>query len=459
MTIDDASSQANNPYAPDEGRTSYTPGHIPLPKHPHLVVKTELLARPDPFTLYFGFFGSRSWQANAARGLSERVDNTQFLLNRLPTQDELDAFTVYSSRYIYHQRMGAPIAGSLFLARAYMQARSSAALAPFMPGPGLADGANANAKLTPTPKQVVDALRVYARVDAAGFRQALVFGGIKWVFWTLAGTVASSMWALFHDTRESMADPRLRQFMAELSQHPPKEMRKRKLEAAMEMQRQRHSERQQRDLGVARESASASEREPEPAQMETGHGHGHDQGYGEGSEGTGAGAGVGVGVGVGGGSGSGYGYGYSSQDANSSARQSAPSPQQYGDASRGSSSGSDFFDGDDASPVAADYRSEGLSGLQGSAWDRIRQQSGAVSQGRSNPILVSSSPSPSPQPQSQSQWGSWKNQDHNSAAADSERQQREQAQAEFDRMLEAERTLGNEAPDGSGQKKGWGRWN
>ncbi|EKJ69071.1 hypothetical protein FPSE_10740 [Fusarium pseudograminearum CS3096] len=117
-------------------------------------------------------------------------------------------------------------------------------------------------------------------------------------------------------------------------------------------------------------------------------------------------------------------------------------------------------DDDDASPVAATSRRQPVSAPSGSAWDRVRQQS---SQGGPRQQQQSDHQSRSwaarsqteSQPQSQSGWGS---QDAGSSAdsfsfskSDEERAvAKEQAQNEFDRLLERER-------GGVDQKNPWGR--
>jgi hypothetical protein len=121
------------------------------------------------------------------------------------------------------------------------------------------------------------------------------------------------------------------------------------------------------------------------------------------------------------------------------------------------------LDDDDASPVAASVRKQPVSAPSGSAWDRIRQQSqGAPRQQRQQQQQADSQSrawaarsQTESQPQSQSGWG---NQDAGSSAdsfsfskSDEERAvAKEQAQNEFDRLLERER-------GGVDQKSSWGR--
>ncbi|KAL6923443.1 hypothetical protein FSST1_000717 [Fusarium sambucinum] len=117
------------------------------------------------------------------------------------------------------------------------------------------------------------------------------------------------------------------------------------------------------------------------------------------------------------------------------------------------------LDGDDASPVAASARKQPVSAPSGSAWDRIRQQSqGAPRQQQQSDYQSRAWAARSQtesQPQSQSGWG---NQDAGGSSdsfsfskSDEERTvAKEQAQNEFDRLLERERS-------GVDQRNPWGR--
>ncbi|KAG8667325.1 hypothetical protein FPOAC2_12491 [Fusarium poae] len=117
------------------------------------------------------------------------------------------------------------------------------------------------------------------------------------------------------------------------------------------------------------------------------------------------------------------------------------------------------LDDDDASPVAASVRKQPVSAPSGSAWDRIRQQSQGTPRQQQQSDYQSRAwaarSQTESQPQSQSGWG---NQDAGGSAdsfsfskSDEERAiAKEQAQNEFDRLLERER-------GGMDQKNPWGR--
>lgn len=111
------------------------------------------------------------------------------------------------------------------------------------------------------------------------------------------------------------------------------------------------------------------------------------------------------------------------------------------------SSGLDFID-DDASPTAPEYRDTNIDGSStGSAWDRIRRQ---------NAVRPSPAPQQSAMPQS-SQNPSNSAQNNQTTQGDlngsDQWSEKDQAQAEFDRMVDSERNAGNEK---SSWSRGWG---
>ncbi|RAK95050.1 putative endo-1,3(4)-beta-glucanase [Aspergillus ibericus CBS 121593] len=116
--------------------------------------------------------------------------------------------------------------------------------------------------------------------------------------------------------------------------------------------------------------------------------------------------------------------------------QPAPVPQD--------NQGIDFWDDDDASPVAPDHREDRLPGE--STWARIRRQSrmgvSQQPQQRQNAAARPGQSSSQPVP------------------VTGNHGERDQAQAEFDRMLDQERKMSTDAFQGSQQKNGhwWGKW-
>ncbi|PWY65766.1 hypothetical protein BO83DRAFT_410701 [Aspergillus eucalypticola CBS 122712] len=104
----------------------------------------------------------------------------------------------------------------------------------------------------------------------------------------------------------------------------------------------------------------------------------------------------------------------------------------------------DFWD--DASPVAAEYRDKDQSVPGESAWERIRKQNNVSAQREVRTVYkpASSSTASAPAP----------------APANDKPSERELAQAEFDRMLEAERKMSTDSLNTPQQHTSgwWGKW-
>ncbi|GAT19257.1 hypothetical protein RIB2604_00401900 [Aspergillus luchuensis] len=104
----------------------------------------------------------------------------------------------------------------------------------------------------------------------------------------------------------------------------------------------------------------------------------------------------------------------------------------------------DFWD--DASPVAAEYRGKDQSVPGESAWERIRKQNNISAQREVRTVYkpASSSTASAPAP----------------APANDKPSERELAQAEFDRMLEAERKMSTDSLNTPQQHTSgwWGKW-
>lgn len=431
MVLDDASPQEgsyNTGNVSDYTRSQGPPGQNPaLARYFPLKIKPELVVQPDLFTLYFGFFGASNWKRVIAEALTERVENTWLLTNRGPTQDEMDAFTTYTSRSIYYRRMGVPL--SSFLGTAYIYNR-------------LRRIQNIPQKATPV--QLLAALRTFAQVDRQGFRSMMAKQAFKMLFITTTGAIVSSFAGMWSDTKGVLTDPRLRQFVEDMKGQKTEDIRRRKLEAVNERVRRVRNGEQDIRRQVREELGGAG---------------GYDQGVDQDPysyENTASMSSAG----------SDYSTSQYSQQ-NGSTGQPRPTtdasrrPQMYGGAtaSRGMgngqpSSGSDFFFGgsdDDASPTAPEYRHTNADGSPaGSAWERIRRQSGVP-----GPQQASASSS------RMQQWGQSQNAADSSSYSSSEsqdrydydrRREKEQAQADFDKLMEAERN----ATNGPSRGRGWG---
>lgn len=432
MVLDDASPQAGS-YSAGNG-TDYTrsqgpPGQNPaLARYFPLKIKPEHVVQPDLFTLYFGFFGASNWKRVVSWALTERVENTWLLTNRGPTQDEMDAFTTCTTRSIYYRRMGVPLSSFLGTAYIYYQLRKD----PIVPPKA-------------TPAQFFAGMRALAKVDWQGFRGLMAKQAFKMLFFTTTGAIVSGFAGTWSDTKSVLTDPRLRQFVEDMKGQKPEDIRRRKLEATNErIRRVRNGEQDIRRQ--VREGLGGN--------------GGYDQGADQDPYSYGSTASVSSPA-ESDYSASQYSQQNDSADQSRSTSDASRRPQMYGGApaSRGMgngqpSAGSDFFFGgsdDDASPTAPEYRHTNADGSPaGSAWERIRRQSGV----------------PGPQQSSarssrMQQWGQSQNAGDASNYSASQAQdrydydrsrERDQAQADFDKLMEAERN----ATNGPSRGRGWG---
>lgn len=436
MVLDDASPQAGS-YSPDNA-TSNGPSTGPSTQNPALArrsplkAKPELLVKPDLFTMYFGFYGPTNWKRSVARAMTQRVQEVWALTARNVTQEEFDAFTTHISRGLYYSKMGVPI--SSFLGGAYLYNRARKEYA--APGEAV------------SPRQLLDALRAQAAVDKTAFRGMIAKSAFKMLLFTMTGGIISSFAGIYATTAGAYQDPRLQQFLREMKDQRLEDIHKRKLEA------QRARSRRLRGEGGAELDRQFKE--------ELNGGGGYDKGgdYDPYSYDSSASAGAST---------QSYGdssrptqqYGtqqYGTADQTRSAPATSRRPQMYGGspAPQGMgqeqpTSGTDFFLGggdDDASPTAPEYRHTNIDGTPaGSAWERIRRQSGVQTsqQGSGGSPRMQRWNQP---PQSSSQSSNNSPSDDQYLGAGKER-----AQADFDRLLEAER---NASMDGPSSGRGWG---
>ena len=409
MPLDDASPQAAE-YSPQENGAP-TRNNDPSLNQYH--VKAELIVTPDPFTLYFGFGGPWNWKRNVASALLSRVDMCRTLIDRPPTQDEMDAFATISSRGIYYNRIGAPVGFTAYLARVCTSARKTALYHAVMPE-------SARTRF-PSPRQIVQGVTNFAKMDPSAFRTAAVYAAFRSFFWTLVGASISSAYATYHDAKGMALDPRLVNFIREAKQQNPEDVRKRKLQAVSD--RYNHNQR-------------VKQQQPGEETLEQG-GFAED-GRQDGYQSL---------------------YNNTPETTTTTTTTTTTEPQSFynepttkeSTKSTNQDSVSDMFD--DASPTAPEYQSTHQlstpNTFQRGAWDRIRQQNTSESsQGRVEPFR-----------QPSGGWTTQSSKSNNNSNPGTERQQeKEQARAEFERMLDAERNMSSDDGSGSGQSRGWGRW-
>lgn len=433
MALDDASPQAGSytgGNVSDSTSSQGPPGQNPaLARYFPLKIKPELVVQPDLFTLYFGFFGASNWKRVIAEALTERVENTWLLTDRGPTQEEMDAFTTYTSRSIYYRRIGVPLSSFLGTAYLYHQARK-------MP----------NVPPKATPMELFASMRAFSQANKQAFRTMVAKQAFKMLFITTTGAVVSSFVGLWSDTQGVLTDPRLRQFVEDMRGQKKEDIRKRKLEAL--------NERVRRVRGGEQDIRRQ-------VREELGGGGGYDRDVDQDPYSYDNTASVPT-FSEGDYSASQYHQQSGSMAQSRTTPETARRPQMYGGApaSRGMgseqpSSGSDFFLGgsdDDASPTAPEYRRTNPDGSPaGSAWERIRRQSG-----------VPGSQQPSANSSRMQQWGQSQTGADSSSYSSSEsqdrydydrRREKEQAQADFDKLMEAERNAANVGPS---RGRGWG---
>lgn len=402
MPLDETSPQADDSYPQQNGYpTNQT---APLQQYK---IKRESIVTPDPFTLYFGFGGTWNWQRNMIDGITKRAEHCRVLIQRPPTQEEVDAFVTHSSRSLYHGRIGAPVAGMAAVIRLYTQAKNTDYYQMLVPG--AAEGR------IPSPRQLATGIRKFASLDPTAFRTTLAATAFRLFFWTITGATVTSMYSVYRDAINTFSDPRLAEFVTAVREQKPEEVRKRKLEAASERYHQTQARKQQQpQLDVMEPSEEGAFAE----------GQEHDQQQ------------------------DGYSSLYTGTSPESPDKSSNLPDRNmgrlYGDPGSGSRIGggkdsvSDFFD--DASPTAPEYQTSDRAPtnvFQRGAWDRIRKQnvnSPREQQGYSR--------------QQPENWnfqnnGGGGNSNYNSS--DQERQQeKEQAKVDFERMLDAERNMSSD---------------
>ncbi|KOS41276.1 hypothetical protein ACN38_g7850 [Penicillium nordicum] len=410
MSSDNASPQAGQPDNSSNDFSRALPGHNPaIAKYNKVKLRPESIVKPDLFTLYFGFLGTTTWTKSVAYTVNERVENHYVLTARPPTQDEFDAIVEHGTKRLYHGRMGLPISSFLGTALLYRQARKS----PMFPR-------------DPTPAALFSTLRTMwldpplrANLGKAAFRMTFI---------VTLGVMASNAYAVSRDAMQTLTDPRLKLFIEDLRKANPEDVRKRKIQAANERRRSIRSGEQDfgsRIMGSSSGYAGGEEYQQEQASDSSPQPNSYSE-YVNSNDTTGNSQSA--------------SYESSTSGLNAGAvwaRGRSTQPE--------SKSALDIMDEDDASPTAAEYRNTNIDG-SGSAWDRIRRQNAAARQPRQQPGMSQSPPN---HYSSSAEFGQTDQEKH----ASSQKTERDIAQAEFDRMIEAERNTGSE---GSPRNRGWG---
>ncbi|KAL2011092.1 hypothetical protein VTN00DRAFT_3810 [Thermoascus crustaceus] len=452
MVLDDASPQATDGFQDGGAAENKDPYFTrsdptsPFAKYYPLQVKPELIVRPDIFTSALGFLGRRNWEKRFTEETASRIENVKVLIERYPTQEELDAFVQHSSRALYQARVGIPLG---FAAGAVFTWKSATRKSEELRTIGLHN-----------PAVLWEYIKVVARADPPAFRQAVVATGAKLFGWTVLGATLSSVYATWNFAANSLTDSRLDRFRQDVRNQKPEDIQKRRLQSVSERYQQvrRAREQEQQAGGLAKSPVTTISQDT----------------YGGVAADT---------------------YDVSQPKDQTRTFTDRPSTKELPldrtriatEAQRrtttpsDSSSGYDFFD-DDASPIASEYRTDTTTSQQqqqrqrqsfgGSAWERIRQQNinmGPTQQTRPQAFRGPREPQYQQQ-QDQYQSGTTNAADMSASYAKEERdkqREREQAQRDFDRMLENERRIsaddpavtGSETSGGQqGGRRGWG-WN
>lgn len=360
-------------------------------------IRPDQIIKPDVLTMYFGFFGKRNWSQRLTARLINQVEKTQVLVERLPTQSEMDAFATITSRNIYYTRLGIPLGFAAGMAHLYQNFRKSE----WVP-----------VGMRNSPTMLWQAAKMFWRNEPAMARTVATASAFKLFIWAAGVSTASALYATYRETKDTLTDPRLSEFLEELRRQKPEDVQRRRREAV----RRRFQKLPQAGGGAYAES----------------HEHGQDGGYGESDEDT---------INA---------TQFSRQGKTPDQPRVIPDrnkPRLYADpATTESPSGSSDFFGeyDDASPTAPEYRNDndwtrirGTPTQQGSAWERIRQQNIPSREDRRENLR------PTQQGPESSSYG-----------IDKQRE-REQAKADFEKLLEAERNV-SEASGPGGRNGGWG---
>lgn len=380
MVLEGASSQdPQDPYASDSFDSQDAYGYDDAKSIRGYRISQDNVVKPDPLTMLVAFFGKSSWENRLRTKLYEQVDNTRVLILRPPTQAEMDALVNINSRSLYYSNIGYSLGLLAGLGHGYRD------LSKIQRQTGKNIGSIIKEFLSSKPFQQASSRPPDNPMASPRFTVALA--GVRMMMWMLGFKAVSSVYATFRQAFDVLSDPRLSNFKSELM-HQDREQVRERARAVREGRRNAQRQADKQDIPESPQSGAQEEE---------------------------------------------YSAGYhdTTLDQTRETPYSWPSaPRMYG-APAEQATDKGFFD-DDASPTAPEYRNDALSTQSStrspplSAWDRIRQQNTGSSQG----------PRQYPRPQQQTS-----DQTEFSSYASEKQSEREQAQADFDKMLESERRM------------------
>ncbi|PYH49563.1 putative endo-1,3(4)-beta-glucanase [Aspergillus saccharolyticus JOP 1030-1] len=388
-----------------------------------LRVDESLIKNPNPITLYLGLWGRTAYVTKTVRRSYALLEMIRLKTGRDPTQPEMDAVLELTSQGACRSSLGLP-GGALagFLWQAYRLRYSmdwEMFFAPQVPPGGRMTAA-----------RFMKGWELMGDAGTLGGGRPMLWARLfKVVVAAVTGDFVVGVWASWKEASAWRDDERLRRYTEEVRNMADsaagirsRQIREKVLQRQMELEQMRRREQAgetgEGDGGAEFASEYQHQDDASPVAGEERQFARYEQHYPH------AGAG-------------GAGGGNDEHTAMPTTRQSpAWWSRSAGSSARQSESadGGDFFgDDDDASPVAPDYRGSSSSrATGGSAWDRIRNN---AAQGA----------------QSNSHAAEWSRAERESGRYS----ERERAQADFDRMVDAERHAGSDSGRGSG---GWSKW-
>ncbi|GLB05676.1 hypothetical protein AtubIFM57258_000965 [Aspergillus tubingensis] len=368
----------------------------PFSRFHPLKVNPKLFKRPDPITLYLGFGGQGVWSSLVTMNVIRTLEQHQRIAHRPLTQAEADATIEHSTARLYHSRIGQPVGVLVGMIACYKASQRTEIW-----------------KKNFAPEAgirrydlLIAGIQKWVRENPNTWRQDAARAGFQSVFVAIVCLMIGDGIAGARDINDMMNDSRLKGLWAEA--------RKRR--------------------GEMRGAGDRTGRMPPPPTTPMPGSKGEEQ-----SQLPQQGDGLGVQTGS---DEEAARFGSSTTSWGTETKKVATPSYETPRSSRDKAD--DFWD--DASPVAAEYRDKDQSVPGESAWERIRKQNNVSAQREVRTVYkpASSSTASAPAP----------------APANDKPSERELAQAEFDRMIEAERKMSTDSLNTPQQHTSgwWGKW-
>ncbi|PLN86897.1 hypothetical protein BDW42DRAFT_855 [Aspergillus taichungensis] len=387
-----------------------------------LQIKGSAIEYPHFPGLQLCFLTRGRFENALTKYVTTRIEDSRVVLQRLPRQDEVDAWTELGSAVVYGKRLGWPLGIIGGAGMSYRNAKNSDWYGIYVSeGKGPAENSAVTRVLSHL-NRMAQGFGEFLRTDPSAARGVLAVSLGRLFFWGVGATILMQSMMNYKEIVTTTTDPRLKDFCESFKKHY-KDVGNQKMKEEVAIARRRAA-------GQLPQPSEADEASPVADETARGSWESASQDHArEPASGPSDVPSVGWGPG--------------------------PSIRKAADANRDDEasgprdSGKTFLDDDDdASPVASEYRTAPASGpvsrstFKTGAWDRIRADNGTRT---TNPQYSISSkdayikPSPS----------SSKAADGNDSLSE-----REKAREEFDRLLEAERNVSTEP----NERKGWERW-